>query len=185
MTLLRSRRWVPLDWTAFHADTRRHRVGLPTYPFERTRHWIAAAQPSRAAAPRTAQPSEVSEENPRAEAALPAPGARPVERGTPTDGVERALSEIWQEALGIRQVGAGDDFFELGGNSLLAVQVVGRVRRLWGVKLSVRDLFAAPTISRFAQRIEAASISTHAPAGAGSPGNENKLQEALKHLEYI
>jgi phthiocerol/phenolphthiocerol synthesis type-I polyketide synthase E len=95
--------------------------------------------------------------------------------------VEHSLAKIWQEALGVAQVGARDDFFALGGNSLVAVQVTAQVRKLLGVKLSVRDLFQAPTISQLAGTIEAVSASA---GGSVRISRENdELENALKRLE--
>jgi NAD(P)-dependent dehydrogenase (short-subunit alcohol dehydrogenase family)/acyl carrier protein len=72
----------------------------------------------------------------------------------PADDVEQSLARIWQELLGIDQVGRLDDFFELGGHSLLAVQVVSRVEQACAVQVSLRDIFEARTVAELADRIK-------------------------------
>ena len=67
--------------------------------------------------------------------------------------------QIWQEVLGLSQVGILDNFFELGGHSLRAAQAVARTRSALKVDLSVRALFETPTIAELAQWIEIARAS--------------------------
>ena len=86
-------------------------------------------------------------------AALPAPEqgavlARAFE--APVGPLETAIAAIWQELLGQRQVGRHDQFFELGGHSLLAVQLLSRMRQVLGVEVSLRDLFAEPSLAGLA-----------------------------------
>jgi len=90
--------------------------------------------------------------------ALPAPAALlPLEGdASPVGETERELAEIWAEVLAAPRIGAGDDFFDLGGHSLLGMQVLSRVRQRWGVELPVRALFDAPTPAALAARIDAA-----------------------------
>src|SRR5205823_13529408 len=64
--------------------------------------------------------------------------------------VEGSLTEIWEEVLGLENIALTDDFFELGGDSLLATQVVSRMRQVWKVQLPLRSLFESPTISGLA-----------------------------------
>jgi acyl carrier protein/short-subunit dehydrogenase len=71
----------------------------------------------------------------------------------PCTELESKITEIWQELLGIEQVGVEDDFFELGGHSLLATQLVSRLRAEFQVEISVRNLFEAPTVIRQAELI--------------------------------
>jgi len=69
---------------------------------------------------------------------------------SPGSPIEKALVEIWQEALGLDLVGIKDDFLDLGGNSLLAGRVVARVIQRFGVKLPLRVLLDAPTVADMA-----------------------------------
>ncbi|AFZ17605.1 type I polyketide synthase [Allocoleopsis franciscana] len=58
----------------------------------------------------------------------------------PTNELEKQIAEIWQEVLGIAQVGIYDNFYELGGDSLIATQLVSRLRTKFPVELPLRDL---------------------------------------------
>ncbi|MGK3964008.1 amino acid adenylation domain-containing protein [Sorangium sp. So ce118] len=92
--------------------------------------------------------------------ALPAPDearpALPVDHVAPRTPDERALAALWSEVLRVRPVGVDDDFFDLGGDSLLAVRIVARAPSALGVELGIRDLFAARTVARLARRAEEA-----------------------------
>ncbi|WIX90621.1 non-ribosomal peptide synthetase [Amycolatopsis sp. DG1A-15b] len=95
--------------------------------------------------------------------ALPAPEQHTgtTARG-PRTPVEATLCEIWADVLGVDEVGIDDDFFVIGGHSLLANSVVSRVRSALDAELSIRDLFEARTVSRLAGRLVSAG-----QAGAG------------------
>jgi len=68
----------------------------------------------------------------------------------PRTDVEAALAQIWKQVLHLDGVGVDDDFFDIGGDSLYATQVVIRVNRSFGVELAVRAIFDAPTIASLA-----------------------------------
>ncbi len=74
-----------------------------------------------------------------------------VEPQTPT---EQSLAKIWAEVLELDRVGAEDNFFALGGHSLIALKVVSRVLGQFAVELPVRDLFAAATLAELAERLD-------------------------------
>ncbi|KAG0195674.1 hypothetical protein BGX28_000900, partial [Mortierella sp. GBA30] len=87
--------------------------------------------------------------------ALPAPGESDIAHQAyeePQGEIEMALASIWGELLQLGQVSRHDGFFALGGHSLLAVRVVSRLHQL-GYSVSVRALFASPTLSVLAQAI--------------------------------
>jgi acyl carrier protein len=76
---------------------------------------------------------------------------------TPASDVERRIAAIWEDALGIEQLGVHDSFFELGGNSLAAAEVIARVKKEFDVQLSVATLFEGPTIRALARIVDAGS----------------------------
>ncbi|WP_066944335.1 non-ribosomal peptide synthetase [Microtetraspora fusca] len=89
--------------------------------------------------------------------ALPAPEhASPdaIDR-EPRGPAERLLCEIWAELLRVDRVGPHDDFFQLGGHSILAVRLLSRIQEIFEVELAFRTLFEQPTVARLALVIEA------------------------------
>ncbi|UCH94058.1 MAG: amino acid adenylation domain-containing protein [Candidatus Aminicenantes bacterium] len=82
--------------------------------------------------------------------ALPQPGltAGP-DYAAPRDEVEKRLVEVWQDVLGIERVGIMDNFFQMGGDSIKAMQVVSRLKTR-GLNLKINDLFSQPTIKQLA-----------------------------------
>ncbi len=91
--------------------------------------------------------------------ALPDPGtvAEPEADQVPETDVERIVSEVWREVLGVEFVGRDSNFFELGGHSLLLVQVHERLSRLFDASLTVVDLFQYPTVSSLVARLTGTS----------------------------
>ncbi|MFZ5987613.1 MAG: phosphopantetheine-binding protein, partial [Bacillota bacterium] len=72
----------------------------------------------------------------------------------PTGIIERKLAKIWQEVLGLESVGVKDNFFDLGGTSLLLIRMHSRVEALYPGRVKVTDIFSNPTISKLAEFIE-------------------------------
>ncbi|MFP3114379.1 amino acid adenylation domain-containing protein [Streptomyces sp. Iso 434] len=99
--------------------------------------------------------------------ALPAPTRRhSVDAALvpPAAGTESAVAAVWREVLGVEEVGATDDFFQIGGDSLSMVRVISRLRTVLGAELPVRTLFRARTVRELAAE---PALSGPAP-GAGS-----------------
>jgi acyl carrier protein len=86
-------------------------------------------------------------------ARLPEPEARSRAYEAPRGDLERRIAEIWAEALGLERVGAHDNFFDLGGHSLLLARVHTALRRKLATEISIVELFRFPTVASLAQRL--------------------------------
>lgn len=90
--------------------------------------------------------------------ALPAPGPSRTELResyiAPRTPVEEALAGIWAEVLGRDRVGINDNFFEIGGHSLLAIRAISRINKAFQVDLAVASFFEKPTIAGLSETIE-------------------------------
>jgi surfactin family lipopeptide synthetase C len=89
--------------------------------------------------------------------ALPAPEVNQIEiesYAAPTTDSELAMCRIWCEMLNLRHVGVRDNFFDLGGHSLAAIRVIGRINQMLNVELSMRDVFNNPTIEALAAMVD-------------------------------
>jgi amino acid adenylation domain-containing protein/FkbM family methyltransferase len=82
----------------------------------------------------------------------------------PRTETERRTAAVWQEVLGVPDVGIHDDFFELGGHSLLATQVLVRLNDAFGVDLPLPCLFEGPTVAELAERVEAEQKTAAGPS---------------------
>ena len=133
-----------IDWTGFHGDERRLRVPLPTYPFERIRAWVDAAE--------SKTPS------------LPPPTASPA-APMPTSGAElarpdRILGEICDVVQGLtglapEEIDVDSTFLELGFDSLLLTQANAQFRRRFDHAISLRQLFeGTPTPRSLAEHLD-------------------------------
>jgi amino acid adenylation domain-containing protein len=99
--------------------------------------------------------------------ALPAPErVGSLDRGQvgPRNQLEYQLVKIWEELLGVGSIGIRDDFFELGGNSLLAVRLMLRIEQVYCKKLDVSVLFACATVEHLADAIGQQTEEQIAPA---------------------
>ncbi|HEX8273687.1 MAG TPA: amino acid adenylation domain-containing protein [Longimicrobiaceae bacterium] len=172
---------VQVDWDGFAAGERRRRVLLPTYPFERQAYWVEPRRRRRkgrgaprrapdagtdlvapdgtgAASPPTGDAGDLAALQPR-----PETGTRYV---APTGETEERLAALWGDLLGFERVGVHDDFFALGGHSLMAMQLTARVRESLHAELPPGAVFEAPTVAGLAERVDAAR---RADGGSAAP----------------
>ncbi|HYG09219.1 MAG TPA: phosphopantetheine-binding protein, partial [Pyrinomonadaceae bacterium] len=141
---------VRIAWSKFNAAEVLYRVPLPTYPFERQRYWIerrmgvdAQGLPAGAADEREA---EIAPLHPRPEMAG--------HFVAPRTDLEAAIASVWQQRLGIERISVNDNFYELGGDSLLATQIVAQLREMFDVELGLDNFFDRQTIAGVAECIE-------------------------------
>ncbi|MGH3926132.1 MAG: condensation domain-containing protein, partial [Pseudonocardiaceae bacterium] len=94
----------------------------------------------------------------------------------PRTAAERELAGIWSQVLGVDRVGVADNFFGLGGDSILSIQVVARARQA-GLRLTSKDVFLNPTVAELATAVQAlaAPAVTH-PVPAAGPAPLSPIQ---------
>lgn len=105
--------------------------------------------------------------------ALPPPSVladpEPAPHGPTSDPLESSLAALWSELLKVHDIGPEDDFFDLGGDSLLAVRVFERMQAMTGVNLPLATLLTAPTV--------AAQAAAFRAAGAREPGRDTSAPD--------
>ncbi len=104
--------------------------------------------------------------------ALPAPSEMDIHSAdnyiSPRNPTEKTLCEIWSDLLELDRVGIADNFFDIGGHSLLAIRLVARVEKAFGVCLPIASLFESPTIAEFSLSV-----------------NEKKTRKAFSPLVHM
>jgi acyl transferase domain-containing protein/thioesterase domain-containing protein len=141
---------IDLDWCALYAGEDRNRIPLPTYPFERKRHWVdPGEQVCDTASPATGF-LESLEIAPSSDQVHEGHGIDSSCANAPRDEVEETVAKIWQASLGINPVGIYDNFFDLGGSSLVAVGIFTEIEKTFGKKLPLAILYEAPTVEQLA-----------------------------------
>ena len=95
----------------------------------------------------------------------------------PSNEIEQAVTNVWQEMLGIDGLGVHDNFFDLGGNSLIGLKVISRLKKQLGVAIPVVALFEGPTVSALAKVIS--SKPEDAPSYEENRSRGEKRRERL------
>ncbi|MDP9989737.1 acyl transferase domain-containing protein/acyl carrier protein [Variovorax boronicumulans] len=118
---------------------------------------------------------DAMDDEPEAAAPARAGHPRPVLQSAfvaPEGDLEEGLAELWTEALGIAPVGVNDNLFELGGDSLLAIRLLSKVRKAYGVDLAPAAFFKAPTVAELAALVELRLIEDIEAAGLDDEAGE-------------
>lgn len=156
-------RGATVDWTQLHRDDNPRRVPLPSYPFERRRHWIEY------------RPTQQQEQ--------------PVEPTATTGDVDEELIALWEELLGESGISRADNFFDRNGDSLLATLVLSRVRERYRCEIAIGDFFENPTVEGLAAGIRSVRQSAVRqplpPIAPLPPAHEPVISFAQQRLWFI
>ncbi|MDQ0948585.1 acyl transferase domain-containing protein [Streptomyces phaeochromogenes] len=120
---------APVDWAPVRPG--RRRTPLPGYPFQRSRHWLDS----------TYAETQAAIQGDATNDGAPVSAEPDLVAGT----TEQVLSALWSDVLGIDSINPDDDFFLLGGDSVMAAQIAGRARSA-GLRFSPRAMFQHPTL---------------------------------------
>ncbi|MEM9219993.1 MAG: SDR family NAD(P)-dependent oxidoreductase, partial [Cyanobacteria bacterium P01_F01_bin.150] len=98
----------------------------------------------------------------------------------PSGEIEEAIATIWQEALSIEKIAIDQNFFELGGNSILTIQVIGKIQEITDKSISVVDIFQYPTISLLAKYLGQSQSARDVKSKREAHQNARKRKELLR-----
>ncbi|MGM7647637.1 amino acid adenylation domain-containing protein, partial [Nocardia sp. JW2] len=119
--------------------------------------------------------------------ALPEPDVRvaAAEFRAPVTATERAVAGLFAELLDVETVGLDDDFFRLGGNSLIVTRAIARLHANFGVRVDVRDFFDSPTVAVLALLIDAGSADERPALVAGPRPTVVPLSPAQQRMWFL
>jgi amino acid adenylation domain-containing protein len=136
-----------IDWMRFYQDSINHRTALPTYPFERQRYWFK---------PKTTS-SEINKNIGTHASSTYILNNRPEQRTpyrAPDSEIQEHITGLWQEILGIAPIGVDDDFYDLGGDSIHAQQIVSMINDSLSIDLSLANFFNFTSIELLSHIVE-------------------------------
>lgn len=141
-----------VNWSYFFAGESRF-IDLPTYPFDKKEYWI----------PQKDHGHNKRKINSKTEIII-AEEASTERESCIGDEVTTTLLSLLKEYLGHTEIHQEDDFFELGGDSLLAIRLINRINTIFKCNLELSDIFSKPTISKLAQHINQVIITRKSSA---------------------
>jgi len=147
---------VKVDWAAFWEHEQRRRVPLPTYPFERQRFWIEVNKSifdkhhdgrkrrgeERNGLKPDVAPSFVQRTPPSSSAS------------SPRRVLEHQVADVWKKVLSLDHIGIDDDFFDLGGDSVIALQLLAQLSETFQTQLAPQSLLEARTVGAYCKLLE-------------------------------
>jgi acyl transferase domain-containing protein len=150
-------------WPRFYTGERRYRVPLPTYPFERGRFWLG-----------------VRDEETLARHAATVHHEWPVPQFfAPRNEAEETVAGIFRELFGVEQVSIYNNFFHMGGDSLLALQLASRMRERFGLDITLKSIWELRTVAEYA--LHASQLRQRESEDAAADADDEAPALALAH----
>ncbi|MDQ1355593.1 MAG: hypothetical protein QG657_5903 [Acidobacteriota bacterium] len=165
-------------WESFYRRENRHRIPLPTYPFERDRYWIGEEKTQR----KELTLQEITGESSESYHPRPVLSAK---YAPPTGKIEKFIAAVWEEVIGIHPIGIYDNFIELGGNSLSATIVTSRIHRELDVNVSIKEMLDHPTIHQLARYVDGSGKELHTVIDPVEKRWNYLLSSAQKRLYFL
>lgn len=153
---------ININFQTLQKDINPNKVGLPTYPFERKRHWIDFElskdfEELNSTSKLLKGFSEIN--NAKTEEGTARENTDPVDTGARDSNgfthTEQIIFNIWSEAFMDKDISLMDNFFEIGGDSLLAITVMSKIKSAFKVDLSLRVFIDSPRIKDLAEKVDA------------------------------
>lgn len=155
---------IQVNWAKIENYQQCYPVSLPTYPFDRKSYWINLPSAllsnlnnsisERAPKQQTVLDSKVLEKPGRQNKILSQSDTLDIsvlsDYIAPQNELESQLTRVWEKVLGMQSIGIKDNFFSLGGDSLLAIELLSQVEKTFQKKLPLATIFHAPTIAELA-----------------------------------
>lgn len=145
---------IEIDWFNFHGDEERRRLSLPKYQWDYQRFWVEPKGNTDFKMNSLKEKEIVSREEKSAKGKLHQRPNLLTPYKEPRNAIEEIIAEAWQELFKIDKIGIHDDFFDLGGHSLMATQLAARLNDAFGIEIPLQNIFQATTIAEIAQLIE-------------------------------
>ncbi|MFC5471058.1 HAD-IIIC family phosphatase, partial [Cohnella suwonensis] len=161
------------DWETLYAEEDCRKIHLPAYPFDRTRCWVEEEASSFA---HYRYPEQSADDI----AAMASTAVDPSKRTVRLTGraedeysvTELAVAGAWGSALGFTEIGIGDHYYELGGDSILALRIVGQLSERFGREIGIADLMRHPTVAALSAYIDGDATSSEGRTKAERSGED-------------
>ncbi len=181
-----------INWLDLYKNEIRYRIPLPTYPFEHKRFWL---EPDSLIKKNRSSPCKISNEQ-TSTSNETSGNAFTLSADDLQSGAEKTcnhtvqtVTSIWQDLLGINNIDSDSNFFDLGGDSVWASQVLLRISDKTGITLSLKEMFDNPTINSLARVLKAKSDDHEKPQPVPIQRINRKkklpLSQAQKRLWFL
>jgi phthiocerol/phenolphthiocerol synthesis type-I polyketide synthase E len=182
---------VTVDWSALHAGKeRRHRIPLPSYSFDPLYYMLDMSMlfGNKGTSVEETAPREPEQSPPEPDRDAPADQRQGLSTPyrAPGNEIEEVIAGTWQKLFGVDNPGVLDDFFELGGDSLQAMNVIANIQSNLGVKVPLDFFFANATIEGLGRYVaDHAGIETHTVIEPVEKREYYQLSPAQRRLLYL
>ncbi len=143
-----------LDWAVLYADSDRRTIHLPSYPFERIRCWVEESPASALYRIPDKYAGALAAREPASERESSSSVSLSGREDAAYSDTERSVAEVWGRVLGLKSIGVNDHYYEMGGDSILGLQISGLLSARFDFEVGVAELIRYPTVAALADYID-------------------------------